>query len=113
MRKVFHLALIAAATLSLAACQKEIESPVATTKGNEIQLNFSSVKPNLIDIKTKTAWTGETITWSKNDAIRVAYTVNNNWQAAEAAASSTVKAKLLKLQHLLFLLILKILRMRV
>lgn len=94
MRKVFHLALIAAATLSLAACQKEIESPVATTKGNEIQLNFSSVKPNLIDIKTKTAWTGETITWSKNDAIRVAYTVNGIWQAGEAAASSNVKAKL-------------------
>lgn len=94
MRKVFYLTLIAAATLSLAACQKEIDSLEAITDGNEIQLNFSSIKPNLIDIKTKTAWTGETITWSKNDAIRVAYTVNDNWQAGEAAASTTVKAKL-------------------
>ena len=94
MRKVFHLALIAAATLSLAACQKEIESPVATTKGNEIQLNFSSIKPNLTDVETKTAWTGETITWSKGDAIRIAYTVNNTWQAAAGAPESGKPAKM-------------------
>ena len=94
MRKVFHLALIAAATLSLAACQKEIESPVATTKGNEIQLNFSSVKPNLTDVETKTAWTGETITWSKGDAIRIAYTVNDTWQAAAGAPESGKPAKM-------------------
>ena len=94
MRKVFHLALIAAATLSLAACQKEIESPVAATKGNEIQLNFSSVKPNLTDVETKTAWTGETITWSKGDAIRIAYTVNDTWQAAAGAPESGKPAKM-------------------
>ncbi len=94
MRKVFHLTLIAAATLSLAACQKEIESPVATTKGNEIQLNFSSVKPNLTDVETKTAWTGETITWSKGDAIRIAYTVNDTWQAAAGAPGSGKPAKM-------------------
>ena len=94
MRKIFHLALIAAATLSLAACQKEIESPVAATKGNEIQLNFSSVKPNLTDVETKTAWTGETITWSKGDAIRIAYTVNDTWQAAAGAPESGKPAKM-------------------
>lgn len=94
MKKVLHLTLIAAATLTLAACQKEIESPVATTKGNEIQLNFSSVKPNLTDVETKTAWTGETITWSKGDAIRIAYTVNDTWQAAAGAPESGKPAKM-------------------
>ena len=93
MNKALHITLIAAAALSLAACQKEIENPAAN-EGNVIQLNFSSEKPHLSDPETKTAWNGETIIWKKGDAIRVAYTVNDTWQAAEAAASTTVKAKL-------------------
>ena len=49
-------------------------------------LVFSSEKPDLID-ETKTAWTGKTIKWSKDDAIRVAYTCDDVWQNANGTAT--------------------------
>ena len=85
--------MLAAAIVSLAACNKENEQPIAP-EIKEIHLSFSSIRPSLEDAETKTAWNGETIKWSKGDAVRVGYTVNGTWQAAAAAASSEVKAKL-------------------
>ncbi len=86
MRKTFKLAMIAAATLSLAACTKEIENEIVS-EGKEVQLTFSSEKPNLTEVDTKTAWNGSTIIWTQGDAIRVAYTVNGNWQTATGNGS--------------------------
>ena len=86
MRKTIKLALVSAAALSLVACTKEIEKEIVS-EGKEVQLTFSSEKPNLTDAETRTAWDGSTIVWTKGDAIRVAYTVNGNWQTASGNGS--------------------------
>lgn len=84
MKKLFYAVLASAsAVLSVVSCQKnEIVSEFNSTDG----LVFSSEKPDLID-ETKTAWTGETIKWSKDDAIRVAYTCDDVWQNANGTAT--------------------------
>ena len=84
MKKLFYAVLASAAVvLSIESCQKnEIVSEFNSTDG----LVFSSEKPDLID-ETKTAWTGETIKWSKGDAIRVAYTCDDVWQNADGTAT--------------------------
>ena len=56
----------------------------------EVMLTFSSEKP-AFDDETKTEWTGETIQWSKDDKISVAYTVEGKWQNASGDASSDAK----------------------
>lgn len=50
-------------------------------------LTFTSEKP-AFDDDTKTEWTGETIQWSKGDAIRVAYTCDGVWQNADGTAKA-------------------------
>ena len=84
MKKLFYAVLASAAVvLSIESCQKnEIVPEYNLTEG----LVFSSEKPELID-ETKTTWTGETIKWSKGDAIRVAYTCNDVWQNADGTAT--------------------------
>ena len=84
MKKLFYAVLASAAVvLSIESCQKnEIVQEYNLTEG----LVFSSEKPELID-ETKTAWTGETIKWSKGDAIRVAYTCDDVWQNADGTAT--------------------------
>ena len=84
MKKLFYAVLASAAVvLSIESCQKnEIAPEYNLTEG----LVFSSEKPDLID-ETKTAWTGKTIKWSKDDAIRVAYTCDDVWQNANGTAT--------------------------
>ena len=86
MKTIAKVALFVAATLSFAACVKEIE-PASISKNEEVQLIFSSVKPALTDVETRTAWNGTTINWSKGDNVRIAYTVNGDWQGEVGAAT--------------------------
>ncbi len=70
----------------VASCAKENEIPAeenATVSG----LIFSSEKPEFAD-ETKTAWTGTSIQWSKEDGIRVAYTCDDVWQNADGTATA-------------------------
>lgn len=86
MTKTVKIAMIAAAVLSFVACNKEVEEAIIPSDKN-VQLTFSSVKPDLTDVETRTVWDGETITWAKGDAIRIGYTVNDEWQAADGPAT--------------------------
>lgn len=80
MKKIFTKAmLVAAAAMAFFACQKQEEFQPEFEEVNG--LAFASEKPSFDD-ETKTHWTGETIHWSKGDYIRVAYTRDGVWQAA-------------------------------
>ena len=72
--------LVAAAAIAFFACQKQeaFQSEFEEVNG----LTFTSEKPSFDD-ETKTHWTGETIQWSKDDKIRVAYTCDGVWQDAD------------------------------
>lgn len=71
--------------LSVVACQKE--SGLETTENSATDsFSFISVKPAL-DSETRTEWTGSGINWSAGDAIKMAYTVNDNWQNANGDAT--------------------------
>lgn len=76
--------LVATFVMAFSSCQKqEVEKAVL----NECKgLLFSSEKPVFSD-ETKTEWTGETIQWSSEDAIRIAYTCDGVWQNAEGTAA--------------------------
>lgn len=76
--------LVATFVMAFSSCQKqEVEKVVL----NECKgLLFSSEKPVFLD-ETKTEWTGETIQWSSNDAIRIAYTCDGVWQNADGTAA--------------------------
>lgn len=76
--------IIAAAAMSFTSCQKQDvkDSEMIQVSG----LTFTSEKPSFDD-ETKTEWTGETIQWSKEDKIRIAYTCNGIWQNAEGTAT--------------------------
>lgn len=76
--------LVATFVMAFSSCQKqEVEKVVL----NECKgLLFSSEKPVFLD-ETKTEWTGETIQWSSNDAIRIAYTCDGVWQNADGTAT--------------------------
>ena len=79
MKKVSLLAALAVFA-GFTACQQEIVPETKTTNDTFV---FSSVKPALEnEVATKTEWNGETITWSKDDQIRMAYTVAGVWQGA-------------------------------
>lgn len=83
--KYFKSFLILAVALFLfSACQKESEA----TLSEDVVSSFSFVssKPELSS-ETRTAWTGNGINWSKNDAIKMAYTVNDVWQNANGDAT--------------------------
>jgi len=91
MKKVIlNIILFAAAAMVLFSCQKS--ENVAPESISEVTLEFASSKP-VFDDETKTEWTGNTIQWSKGDAIRMAYTVNGVWQNAEGDATTDKKAK--------------------
>lgn len=84
MKRIFStLMIIAAAAMSFTSCQKQEvkDSEMIQVSG----LTFTSEKPSFDD-ETKTEWTGETIQWSKEDKIRIAYTCNGIWQNAEGTA---------------------------
>ena len=85
MKKVIsNVMLVAAAAIALFSCQKsEVSAPEYQLVEN---LFFGSGKP-VFDDETKTEWTGQTIHWSKDDNIRVAYTCDGIWQNANGSST--------------------------
>ena len=81
MKRVFYFFAVAALAC-ITACQREV-LPETEVPENETSFTFVSKKPVLEDENpTRTEWTGETIQWSKDDQIRMAYTVAGVWQGA-------------------------------
>ena len=84
-RFISAMMLFAAAAMAFVSCQKqEMEGAEMLQVSG---LTFTSEKP-AFDDDTKTEWTGETIQWSKGDAIRVAYTCDGVWQNADGTAKA-------------------------
>lgn len=89
MKKIFIPFVIAATTLSFAACQKEVSSPAI--EDELVSLNFTSANPTT---KTVADAVNKTILWEKGDKISIAYTVNGNWQNATGDATTNNPAKI-------------------
>lgn len=89
MKKIFIPFVIAATTLSFAACQKEASSPAI--EDELVSLNFSSANPTT---KTVADAVNKTILWEKGDKIGVAYTVNDIWQNADGDKTDNKPAKI-------------------
>lgn len=89
MKKIFIPFVIAATTLSFAACQKEASSPAI--EDELISLNFTSANPTT---KTVADAVNKTILWEKGDKISIAYTVNDKWQNATGDATADKSAKI-------------------
>ena len=89
MKKIFIPFVIAATTLSFAACQKEVSSPAI--EDELVSLNFTSANPTT---KTVADAVNKTILWEKGDKISIAYTVNDNWQNATGDATKDRPAKI-------------------
>lgn len=89
MKKIFIPFVIAATTLSFAACQKEVSSPAI--EDELVSLNFTSANPTT---KTVADAVNKTILWEKGDKISVAYTVNDIWQNANGNATAEKPAKI-------------------
>lgn len=87
MKRVFYFFAVAALAC-ITACQREV-LPETEVPENETSFTFVSKKPVLGDENpTRTEWTGETIQWSQNDQIRMAYTVADVWQGASDESTS-------------------------
>lgn len=89
MKKIFIPFVIAATTLSFAACQKEASSPAI--EDELVSLNFTSANPTT---KTVADAVNKTILWEKGDKISIAYTVNDKWQNANGDATADRPAKI-------------------
>lgn len=89
MKKIFIPFVIAATTLSFAACQKEVSSPAI--EDELVSLNFTSTNPTT---KTVADAVNKTILWEKGDKISIAYTVNDKWQNANGDATADKPAKI-------------------
>lgn len=89
MKKIFIPFVIAATTLSFAACQKEVSSPAI--EDELVSLNFTSTNPTT---KTVADAVNKTILWEKGDKISIAYTVNDRWQNANGDATADKPAKI-------------------
>lgn len=89
MKKIFIPFVIAATTLSFAACQKEASSPAI--EDELVSLNFTSANPTT---KTVADAVNKTILWEKGDKISIAYTVNGKWQNATGDATTNNPAKI-------------------
>lgn len=89
MKKIFIPFVIAATTLSFAACQKEVSSPAI--EDELVSLNFTSANPTT---KTVADAVNKTILWKDGDKISVAYTVNDKWQNATGDATADKPAKI-------------------
>lgn len=89
MKKIIiPIIAVAAFATALVSCQKQ-ELVVPDTQ-QEVTLTFSSEKP-AFDDETKTEWNGETIQWSAEDKISIAYTVAGNWQSNTGDAAGNAK----------------------
>ncbi len=85
-----YLILASAVLFTLAACEKqsEIINPIDPNK--EVVLTFTSERPQLDDIDTKTAWddASSSIVWVENDKIRVGYTFGGTWMGQKEAGDA-------------------------
>ena len=84
MKRIISFMMLFAAAMALSSCQKQETDALEMDKVEG--LNFSAEKPKLDD-ESRTEWTGETIQWSKGDAIRVAYTCDGVWQNSDGTAT--------------------------
>ena len=84
MNKCFIL--LSVALFAFTACNKENAEPIAENK-DDVVLTFTSERPQLETVGSKTAWDNNTssIIWSAADKIRVAYTVDGEWMGKDAA----------------------------
>lgn len=89
MKKIFIPFVIAATTLSFAACQKEVSSPAI--EDELVSINFTSANPTT---KTVADAVNKTILWEKGDKISIAYTVADKWQNASGDATTNNPAKI-------------------
>lgn len=89
MKKIFIPFVIAATTLSFAACQKEASSPAI--EDELVSLNFTSANPTT---KTVADAVNKTILWEKGDKISIAYTVADKWQNASGDATTNNPARI-------------------
>lgn len=89
MKKIFIPFVIAATTLSFAACQKEVSSPAI--EDELVSLNFTSANPTT---KTVADAVNKTILWEKGDKISIAYTVADKWQNASGDATTNNPARI-------------------
>lgn len=85
MKTIKSLTCLAAIALSFAACQK---NELSITEETNSTFTFTSVKPQL-EGETRTEYTGSSIQWSKGDAIRMAFTINDVWQTTKGDATVT------------------------
>lgn len=89
MKKILIPFVIAATTLSFAACQKEVSSPAI--EDELVSLNFTSANPTT---KTVADAVNKTILWEKGDKISIAYTVADKWQNANGDATADKPARI-------------------
>ena len=79
------LLFLSIVAVAVASCNKENVSELQSEQINDTFV-FTSAKPIVEDVSgTKTEWTGHTIQWSKDDQMRMAYTVNGVWQGANGS----------------------------
>ncbi|MBR6971873.1 MAG: DNA/RNA non-specific endonuclease [Bacteroidales bacterium] len=79
------LLFLSIVAVAVASCNKEDVSELQSEQINDTFV-FTSAKPVVEDVSgTKTEWTGHTIQWSKDDQMRMAYTVNGVWQGANGS----------------------------
>lgn len=89
------LFVLSAAILALVACSKDISEPSVIDEPNVIEqettiLTFSSDRP-----QTKTAWdsVNSSVVWTTGDKIRVGYTLDGVWMAADGPADFSAEPK--------------------
>ena len=86
MKKIFLFILTA--SIAVTSCNKEDVSELQPEQINNTFV-FTSAKPTIEDGSgTKTEWSGHTIQWSKEDQMRMAYTVDGVWQGASDSNTS-------------------------
>ena len=82
-----YLFAIAAALLTLAACNKDFGYDNPSGNNGTTVLKFRSERPQL-ESETKTMWDGSTIVWTSQDKIKMGFTFDGAWWAQSAAYSS-------------------------
>lgn len=76
-------AIAVLAAVALCSCQKPEENLVPDDEVKMVTLSVTSGMPSLgssVDVRSKTLWDGETITWSSGDQISIAVVHDHAWQ---------------------------------